>query len=303
MTINYTYPIREHSHSCYNGERLHVIIHVYCVTTNHDFRKFNFPLLCRHPSSRLFGIMSVNESRISFCEGMAALCLREAKRWESIELMLSDLEVRRASCMTRGSKEPEPIPEVDETVASDDTDSQPGVPALPQGPLTHEPVGPAGVPPEAQQPVVAPPAPQVNPIIWARIGHLLRWSVLLIALSLPRFFYYLFSGYALLVVTGLLDALKSIQLRHYMSGSRPSLNIQLVRLRERSEALKRLLELREEHRELNEEEEREVRKHEDFLATFVDPQVHYLVRFVYQLVFMFVYSAFPDCYPHSQYLA
>jgi len=101
-------------------------------------------------------------------------------------------------------------------------------------------------------------------------------------------------GYALLVLSGLLDKLRTTEFRQYLSGSRPSLDIQLTRLRQRIEYMQKL-------RTLPHEDEEAVRMRE-FLNQFLVHRVPMLYRFIYQLFFMFFYSALPSCNPHAEYL-
>ena len=125
-----------------------------------------------------------------------------------------------------------------------------------------------------------------------RVAHLIRGMIFVFALGLPRVFYYVYAGYGLLVLSGLLDELQSVHVRHFITGSRPSLDLQLVRLRQRREFIQKLSET------LDEEE---VLKMRDFLETF-KPEKPFHLRFMYQLFLMFFYSALPSCYPHKEFL-
>jgi hypothetical protein len=127
-----------------------------------------------------------------------------------------------------------------------------------------------------------------------RLGHLLRGLVLIYALSLPRIFYYMFVGYALLVMSGLFDKLRGTEFRQYWAGSRPSLDLQLTRLRQRMEYIQKL-------KSCPPDDEDAARMRE-FLAQFNHHRAAYHHRFIYQLVVMFFYSAFPACHPHVEYL-
>ena len=130
-----------------------------------------------------------------------------------------------------------------------------------------------------------------------RVGHLIRGLVLIYALSLPRMFYYVFAGYSLLLLSGLLDNLQRLPFRRFFAGTRPSLELQLSRLRQRQEYLEKL--------ELSESmalDEDDRKKFTEFLSTFEVHRAPFWHRFVYQLFVMFFYSAFPACHPHSEYL-
>lgn len=130
-----------------------------------------------------------------------------------------------------------------------------------------------------------------------RIGHLIRGLVLIYALSLPRMFYYVFAGYSLLLLSGLLDNLQQLPFRRFVGGARPSLDLQLTRLRQRQEFIEKLRNM-----EVSPVEEDEERKMREFLSQFDQQRVPHSHRFVYQLFVMFFYTVFPACHPHSEYL-
>jgi len=134
-------------------------------------------------------------------------------------------------------------------------------------------------------------------VLGMRIGHLIRGLVLIYALSLPRMFYYVFAGYSLLLLSGLLDNLHQIPFRRFLGGARPSLDLQLSRLRQRIDFAEKLR--ASEASPIDEAEERKMR---EFLSQFDQHRVPFSHRFVYQLFVMFFYSAFPACHPHSEYL-
>lgn len=134
-----------------------------------------------------------------------------------------------------------------------------------------------------------------------RIAHAFRGLVLIFALGLPRVFYYIYGAYSILVLSGAVDRIRSAEFRALFTGSRPSLDIQLTRLRSRQEGLERLEEL---ERALAREEavdEEQLAREQEFMAQFnpVRPWGH---RFVYQSVVMFFYTLFPSCHPHAEYL-
>lgn len=143
------------------------------------------------------------------------------------------------------------------------------------------------------QTIPAPPEDPARVRFRMRVAHLMRGLIFIFALGMPRVFYYVYGGYALIVLSGILDELQSAQVRQFFTGARPSLDIQLVRLRQRREYLERL------KTETDPEEEAKMR---DFVATFPTEGRPWGLRFLYQSVFMLFYSALPSCYPHPEYL-
>lgn len=124
-----------------------------------------------------------------------------------------------------------------------------------------------------------------------RIAHLIRGAIFIYALGMPRVFYYVFGMYAMMTMSGLLDRLTSVEFRRYWTGSRPTLDLQLVRLRQRKQYID----------SLDTSTLEEYEKMREFLSTFRQERPYYQ-RFVYQLFVMLFYSALPSCHPHPQFM-
>jgi hypothetical protein len=252
--------------------------------------------------------MSIVEHRIAFCRGMLELCQKEAIRWEGIELALTRI------LMHMQNSRSEPLIEVSDedsggesleisSTGSVPLDVQERAADPSESTNMDQPVNEVPVVPE--RPVVPPPRPRN--ILAERIAHLVQIMLIMYMISLPRVFHYFFVGYALLVLSGLSEVIRTVNLRQLLGGARPSLSLQLARLRERQESLSRLAALytqREELGTFSETEEAEVKKLEEFLASFNEtadtPKLP--LRFMYQLFVMLFYSAFPECFPHSRFL-
>ena len=128
-----------------------------------------------------------------------------------------------------------------------------------------------------------------------RVAHLVRGLILIFALGMPRIFYYGFGGYAIVVLSGALDYFQSAQFRQYFTGARPTLDIQLARLRQRKEYIEKLSEV------TADDDSEATTKMREFLQTFKEER-SYASRFFYQLVVMLFYSALPSCHPHGEFL-
>ena len=163
-------------------------------------------------------------------------------------------------------------------------------------PMT-DPVQPVN-PPREQMPHPEDPA---RARLRMRLAHVIRGVILIFALGLPRMFYYLYGVYGVFVLSGALEKLQSVEFRRYLTGSRPSLELQLSRLRQRLEMLEKL----EEIERLMERDEPfdadDLRRVNEFLATFTPrDETSWLFRFNYQLFFMFFYSMLPACHPEPE---
>jgi hypothetical protein len=123
----------------------------------------------------------------------------------------------------------------------------------------------------------------------------------MIALGMPRTLFYVYGAYSVLVLSGVTDHIQSQEFRRWFSGSRPSLDLQLSRLRQRIESLERLARMEEAALAGSEVDEGELQKERDFIESFKSSK-SWTARFAYQLVFMFFYSALPSCNPHAEYL-
>jgi hypothetical protein len=148
-----------------------------------------------------------------------------------------------------------------------------------------------------------PPEDPARERIRVRMAHVLRGFILMFALGMPRMFYYLFGIYGVFVLSGAVDKLQSAEFRQFLTGSRPPLDVQLARLRQRAEMLEKLRQI--EHAiEFDEDfDSDELRRINEFLSTFEAPlQPTWTLRFIYQLIFLFIYSALPTCHPHQEYL-
>ena len=214
----------------------------------------------------------MTDSKLAYCQTMVYLCETQSKEWESI-----------ADGLTRLLR-PGDVP----VVAS---------PAS----VAAQPIVAQNAPPEpapAQPPQVEDPA---RAEMRLRMAHVIRGMILIFALGLPRVFYYVYGGYGVLVLSGVMNRLQSVQFRRYLTGSRPTLDLQLSRLRQRREALLHVQQM-EQRQSIGEDvDEAELTKHREFLQQFTHQQ-SWLWRFVYQLPVMFLYSALPSCHPHSEYL-
>jgi hypothetical protein len=221
--------------------------------------------------------MSTDELRakLLYCQSMAHLAEHQIVEWRNILSHLDSL-VRDVPQSTRT-----------------DVPRQVGGDTLPHGP-----------PPERNEPVAPERAARdrqnderARAQMGMRMGHLIRGLVLIYALSLPRMFYYVFAGYSLLLLSGLLDNLQRLPFRRLFAGTRPSLELQLSRLRQRQEYIERLRVSESMPIDADEKE-----KICEFLSKFEDHKTPFWHRVVYQSVVMFFYSAFPACHPHSEYL-
>jgi hypothetical protein len=133
------------------------------------------------------------------------------------------------------------------------------------------------------------------------MGHVIRGFILIFALGLPRMLYYIYGAYGVLVLSGVMDRLQSVQIRRLLMGTRQSLDLQLARLRVRIETIEKLSELEEAQSLGKEVDEEEIGKHRAYLEQFT-PMKPWFHRFMYQLPALFIYSALPWCNPHSEYL-
>ena len=229
---------------------------------HHLFRQFNFSTT----------VMSSDDLRakLLYCQSMVHLAEHQVVEWRNI---LNQLE--RMSCSENRDK--------DRNIER----------------LSMPPREPPRVAPEqnAADRAARERDERAQAQLGIRVGHLIRGLVLIYALSLPRMFYYVFAGYSLLLMSGLLDHLQQLPLRRLLGGARPSLDLQLTRLRQRQEFIEKLSRLDE-----SPMDEEEQRKMHEFLSQFDNPRAPFSHRFVYQLFVMFFYSAFPACHPHSEYL-
>lgn len=210
-----------------------------------------------------------------YCQSMVHLVEHQISEWEAIEQNLQSL----------GDSLLSPVPVTVPVEAQ-------------RAPVAHEPNRAPAEQERQGQAGNRQRDQQAQAQMGIRIGHLIRGLVLIYALSLPRMFYYIFAGYSLLLLTGLFDNLQRLPLRRFLSGARPSLDIQLTRLRQRLEYMQRLQDC-----ESSPIEEEELNKMKEFLGSFERSRVPFWRRFIYQLFVMFFYSAFPACHPHSEYLS
>lgn len=134
-----------------------------------------------------------------------------------------------------------------------------------------------------------------------RIAHVIRGVILIFALGLPKMFYYLYGVYGVFVLSGALEKLQSTEFRQLLTGARPSLDVQLARLRQRIDMLQKLAQIEQAIEQDEDFDSDEFRRVNEFLSSFQpSPAISWLSRFSYQLFFMFVYSALPACHPHPE---
>ena len=209
----------------------------------------------------------MTESKLIYCQHMVYFCDSEAKSWESIAQKLEILAKGKGN---------------QETVAA------------PRATSTN-PRNPPAQPAERNE--FDDP---VRRRMQERLGHALRGLIFIFAIGLPKIFYYIYGVYVVLVMSGVMERLQSVQFRHLLAGARPSLDLQLARLRQRKEALEKVAQL-EAVANSNETVDEELSKQRAFLNQF-EPTRSWISRFFYQLPLLFVYSAFPWCHPQPEYL-
>jgi hypothetical protein len=171
-------------------------------------------------------------------------------------------------------------------------------------PAAAAPASPRNEVPRAA-PFARPPVVEEDPErarLRMRMAHVIRGYILIFALGLPRIFYYLYGIYGVFVLSGLLDKLQSAEFRRLLTGTRPSLDVQLARLRQRQEMFAKLEEIESLIERDEEFDADEYRRVNEFLSSF-NPIVHSgSVRFAYQLFFMFFLTALPSCHPDPEFL-
>ena len=219
----------------------------------------------------------MSEKRLVYCQHMVYLCESQAKEWSRISESLSHILLRarssRATSSSSETAEPEAAPR-----------------------LHREGARAEG----AQERPEQPPAANMNhqARMQLRIAHAIRGLVLIFALGLPRVLYYIYGGYCVLVLSGAVERMQSAEFRQLFTGSRPALELQLSRLRSRKECLERLAAAASRGEPVDEEQSV---KDREFLEQFF-PRKAWIHRFLYQSVFMFVYTLLPSCHPHADFL-
>ena len=207
-------------------------------------------------------------SQLVYCQHMLYLSEQQAKEWTRIaEGLASRIDRRLRAAINQAKAE---IPHIR---------AEP-----PQG---------------AQEPAVPDDPDRAR--MQRRMAHVIRGVILMIALGMPRTLFYVYGAYSVLVLSGVTDHIQSQEFRRWFSGSRPSLDLQLSRLRQRIESLERLARMEEAALAGSEVDEGELQKERDFIESFKSNK-SWTARFAYQLVFMFFYSALPSCNPHAEYL-
>ena len=220
----------------------------------------------------------MSDKKLLYCQHMLALCESQASEWEIISESLSSVSLRLGA-----SRRVENQP--DSTGSSSGSDPQLGRPRI-------DPAG-EGAPAVAEDP---------NRMrVQLRVAHALRGLILIFALGLPRVFYYIYGGYCILVLSGAVERMQSAEFRALFTGSRASLEIELARLRLRQETLGRLQEMEAAIAREEPVDEEHYVKEQEVLSQF-RPEKPWVYRFLYQSIFMFVYTLLPSCHPHREYL-
>jgi hypothetical protein len=229
----------------------------------------------------------MTDANLLYCQHMVHLCRTQADEWLKIRDFLAaqvKVENRKAvkieeKQLSSANEQPKLRPREPEIVAA--------IPRVEQAPA----------------PNVAQPEDPARVRLRMRLAHVIRGVILIFALGMPRMFYYLYGIYGVFVLSGALDKLQSAEFRRFLTGSRPPLELQLTRLRQRLEMLEKL----EEIENLIERDEpfdaEELRRINEFLSSFEPSQnTSWIFRFNYQLFFMFFYSMVPGCHPHPEFL-
>ena len=214
------------------------------------------------------------DKKLVYCQHMVYLCNTQATEWGKIASDLSAMLAR-----ARGSRMTPIAAEVQ--VNAPERAAERNAPAP----------GPAAAPREDPN----------RMRMQVRIAHAFRGLILVFALGLPRVFYYIYGVYSILVLSGAADRIRSAEFRALFTGSRPSLDIQLARLRSRQEGLERLEELQRALARGEVVDEEQLAREQEFMAQF-KPARPWVYRFVYQSGVMFLYTLFPSCHPHAEYL-
>jgi len=214
---------------------------------------------------------------------MVHFCEVQTEEWQSIrEKLITVLEGIRETDKSRissGSSLPQPAT---------------------QHPPPTQPPPQVAIPERGPQPVVQREDPG-RMQMRMRIAHVIRGVILIFALGLPKMFYYLYGVYGVFVLSGALDKLQSTEFRQLLTGARPSLDVQLARLRQRIDMLQKLAQIEQAIEQDEEFDSDEFRRVNEFLSSFQpSPAISWLSRFSYQLFFMFIYSALPACHPHPE---
>ena len=210
----------------------------------------------------------MDESKLVYCQHMLYLSEQQAGKWSRIANDLSSLlNTRMRRRLQQG-----------------------GAPSAPAS-------GPA--PPVAGQDVPVEDPDRVR--MRRRISHVIRGLVLMIALGMPRTFFYLYGAYSVLVLSGVTDHIQSTEFRRWFTGARAPLDLQLSRLRLRLESIDRLSRLEAAVSAGEEVDAEDCRIEREFIDSFKSDK-SWPARFAYQLAFMFVYSALPSCNPHAEYM-
>lgn len=210
----------------------------------------------------------MTESKLMYSQHMVYFCDSEAKRWESI--------AEKLEILAKGKSNQETL-------------------AAPRAASTN-PRNPPAQPAERDELDDA-----ARRRLQERLGHALRGLIFIFAIGLPKIFYYIYGVYVVLVMSGVMERLQSVQFRQVLAGSRPSLDLQLARLRQRKEALEKVVQLEAAANSNETLDEEELNKQRALLDQF-KPNGSWMSRFFYQLPLLFVYSAFPWCHPHPEYL-
>jgi hypothetical protein len=229
----------------------------------------------------------MTDANLLYCQHMVHLCATQADEWRKIRDFLAS-QVKSENVLQAKYESGEPSRVI----------NQPRI-------VNPVPVAEVGAPraEQRQTPNAVQPEDPARARLRMRLAHVFRGVILIFALGLPRMFYYLYGVYGVFVLSGALDKLQSAEFRRFMTGSRPSLDLQLARLRQRIEMLDKL----EEIERLIERDEpfdsEELRRVNEFLSSFEpSPNTSWIFRFNYQLFFMFFYSMLPGCHPNPELL-
>lgn len=223
-------------------------------------------------------------ANLVYCQHMVHFCETQANEWLSIREKLTGLLENTAQEGSLPSKPQRPAP-------------KPAANIRQQNP-------PARAARVEQRPQQEPgPNDAQGAQLRMRLAHVIRGIILIFALGLPKMFYYLYGVYGVFVLSGALDKLQSTEFRQYLTGARPSLDVQLARLRQRSEMLQKLAEIEKAIEQDEEFDAEEFRRVNEFLSSLEPaPGYSWVKRFGYQLFFLFIYSALPACHPHPEYI-
>ena len=231
----------------------------------------------------------MTSAQLQYAQHMVHLCETQADEWDRIANGLRGLLGSRAR-----EKEEDQGEQKSRSATNSTNHSHP---------RPREAAQVAGAQPEVQPRPALPEAEDPDRArLRMRLAHIIRGLILIFALGLPRLFYYLYGVYAVFVLSGALDKLQSPEFRRLLSGSKPSLDVQLARLRQRMEMLAKLEQIESAMENDEPFDVDEFRRVNEFLQTFEPNERSWSSRFMYQLLFMFVYSALPACHPDPDFL-